>query len=113
MILVNHRGDLMDYGRYNHLSITSTGKIVTVALNRPEVRNAINGELHHELATIFTDLDMDDDCDVVILTATGPCFSGGGDLNWVLQMWGDPVSSSAANRVGRRVQNSLLDLEKP
>jgi enoyl-CoA hydratase len=103
----------MDYSRYKHLRVTSEGRVVTVALNRPEVRNAINGELHHELGTIFTDLDMDDGCDVVILTGAGACFSAGGDLNWVLGMWGDPVASAAANRVGRRIQNSLLDMEKP
>jgi enoyl-CoA hydratase len=103
----------MDYRKYKHLRVTSEGNVVTVALNRPEVGNAINGELQHELCTIFLDLDMDDGCDVVILTSTGPCFSGGGDLSWILSMWGDPVTSSAANRIGRRVQNSLLELEKP
>jgi len=103
----------MDYGRYKHLLVTTEANVVTITLNRPEVKNAINGELHHELSSVFTDVDMDDGCDVVILTATGPCFCSGGDLNWVLGMWGDPITSSAANRVGRRIQNSLLDLEKP
>jgi enoyl-CoA hydratase len=103
----------MDYSRYKHLRITRAAGVVTVALDRPEVKNAINGELHHELGTVFTDLDMDDACDVVILTGADGCFSAGGDLNWILGMWGDPGASAAANRVGRRIQNAFLDLEKP
>ena len=103
----------MDYQRYRELEITQDGGVVTVTLNRPEVRNAINGELHDELGTIFYDLDHDDNCTVVILTGAGDCFSAGGDLNWVRTLCGDPVVSAAAGRVSRRMQNSLLDLEKP
>ena len=103
----------MDYKNYEALEVEHDGRIVTVTLNRPEVKNAINGQLHDELGTIFSDLDSDDGCEVVILTGAGGCFSGGGDLNWVLSQSKDPVTSSHANRVGRRIQNSLLDLEKP
>jgi enoyl-CoA hydratase len=103
----------MDYSRYNQLQITQDDSVVTVTLNRPEVRNVINGEMHEELATIFTDLDMDETCELVILTGAGGYFCGGGDLNWVLEQNKDVVVSSHAGRSGRRIQNSLLDLEKP
>ena len=101
------------YERYRELEITRDGSIVTVTLNRPEVRNAINGELHEELSTIFSDLDRDESCDVVIFTGAGDCFSAGGDLHWILSLHGNPPASAAANRANRRMQNSLLDLEKP
>jgi enoyl-CoA hydratase len=103
----------VDYERYRELEITRAGRVVTVTLNRPEVRNAINGEVHDEFGTIFADLDRDDSCDVVILTGAGDCFSAGGDLNWIYTLCGNPVMSAAAGRVSRRIQNSLLDLEKP
>jgi len=103
----------MDYSRYTELEISHDDSIVTVTLNRPKVRNVINGQLHEELATIFTDLDMDDTCELVILTGAGGYFCGGGDLNWVLEQNKDVVVSSHAGRSGRRIQNSLLDLEKP
>ena len=103
----------MEYSRYHQLEISQDGPIVTVILNRPEVRNVINAELHDELATIFTDLDMDDSCDLVILTGAGGYFCGGGDLNWILSQNRDLVLSAHAGRANRRIQTSILDLEKP
>jgi enoyl-CoA hydratase len=103
----------MDYSRYHQLQISQDAPIVTVTLNRPEVRNVINAELHDELATIFTDLDMDDNCDLVILTGAGGYFCGGGDLNWILSQNRDLVLSAHAGRANRRIQTSILDLEKP
>jgi enoyl-CoA hydratase len=103
----------VDYSHYKGLQVTATGRIVTVMLNRPEVRNSVDGLLHDELGTIFTDLDRDPDCDVVILTGAGDCFSAGGDLNWVKTLCGNPQRAHAAAKVSRRIQNSLLDLEKP
>jgi len=41
----------MDYSKYQALEVTANGPIVTVTLNRPEVRNVINGQMHDELAT--------------------------------------------------------------
>jgi enoyl-CoA hydratase len=103
----------MDYAHYRQLQVTRDGAVVTVTLNRPEVKNAVNEELHHELSTIFWDLDCDDSCEVVILTGAGNSFSAGGDLRWILSMCGDPVASTTAGRDGRRIQNTMLDLEKP
>ncbi len=106
-------GDQVDYASYRHLEVTKHDRIVTVTLNRPEVRNAIGAGLHSELGRIFTDLDMDDDCDLVILTGAGGYFCAGGDLKWVLSLNGDVAKSTAAIRTDRRIQNSMLDLEKP
>ena len=103
----------MDYETYQNLEVRREGRVVTVSLNRPEIRNAIDAGLHGELGRIFTDLDMDDECDVAILTGSGGYFCAGGDLNWVLSMNGDPVRSGASIRTDRRIQNSMLDLEKP
>jgi len=50
---------------------------------------------------------------VVILTGADGCFSAGGDLAWVLSMSGDAVAATAAGRDARRIQTTMLDLEKP
>jgi len=103
----------MDYDRYHALEVLRDGPIVTVTINRPEVRNAIGPELHDELGHIFVDLDADSDAEVVIFTGAGASFCAGGDLDWLLRIHGDPVLTSTTIRNDRRIQNSLLDLEKP
>jgi enoyl-CoA hydratase len=103
----------MDYGSYKELEVSRQDRVVTVTINRPEVRNAINAGLHHELGRIFIDLDDDAECDVVVLTGAGGYFCGGGDIGWVLSLNNNLVESSAAIKTDRRIQNSLLDLEKP
>ncbi|HSS11623.1 MAG TPA: enoyl-CoA hydratase-related protein [Acidimicrobiales bacterium] len=103
----------MDYTEYSQLAISRQGAVLTISLNRPDTRNAIDEDLHRELARIFRDVDGDDDTDVVILTGAGGCFCAGGNLDWVLSMHGDPIRTSTAIRRDRRIQNDLLDLEKP
>ncbi len=103
----------MNFKDYSALQFSREGKILTVTINRPEVKNAINATLHAEFARVFTDIDMDDQTDVVILTGAGKAFCAGGDLDWLLSMHGDPVRTAAGIRNDRRVQNSMLDLEKP
>jgi enoyl-CoA hydratase len=103
----------MDHLAYQHLDLQFDGRIATVTMNRPEVRNAINEQLHRELNHVFEALDSDDRCDVIVLTGAGGFFCGGGDLQWVLSMNGDAVVSSAAIRMDRAIQNTLLELQKP
>src|SRR5580704_15722761 len=103
----------IDYASYKELEVSRDGRIVTVTFNRPQVRNALNEGLHDELGTIFTDLDRDDECDVIVLTGAGGSFSAGGDIGWIRAQWGNLPMSAAASRTNRRIQQALLDLEKP
>ena len=103
----------MDYSHYKSLQITREDRIYTVTINRPEVKNALNHVLHEEFGTIFRDLDMDDDCDVIVLTGAEGAFSGGGDMNWILDQHQNFPMNTSANRTNRRIQTSLLELEKP
>lgn len=103
----------MNYENYEALQISREGRILTVAVNRPEAKNAVNPQVHAEFAQIFFDIDRDPDTDVVILTGNGGAFCAGGDLNWLQSLHGDPVATSNSIRNDRKIQNSLLDLEKP
>ena len=55
-------------------------KVMTIVLNRPEVLNAYNLEMHAELLAAFDVADADDDARVVIITGAGRGFCAGMDL---------------------------------
>lgn len=57
--------------------------VLTIALNRPEVRNAFNGTLIAELTEVFGGRAHDDDVRLVIFRGEGAVFSAGGDLSWM------------------------------
>jgi enoyl-CoA hydratase len=103
----------MDYSQYERLRMDRRGRILTVTLNRPETRNAVDGRMHEELATIFYDVQLDEQADVIVLTGAGSAFSAGGDLNWLAALrqagsLGHPAAVDA-----KKIVFGLLDLEKP
>ena len=103
----------VEYRDYEELAFERDGKILTVTINRPDVRNAVNERLQREFARVLLDIENDAETDVVILTGSGKAFSAGGDLDWIRGVHGDPVATSVGIRIERQIQNSLLDMEKP
>lgn len=67
-------------------------RIATVTLNRPDVRNALSGEVLELLPDTLRTAEADDAVDVMILTGTDPAFCAGLDLK--------ELSSSGANLGG-------------
>src|SRR5215831_7726680 len=63
-----------------HLVVEKQGPIVTVTMNRPEVRNAFDGETLVRLADAWDLVDGDDEVRVAILTGAGGHFCAGSDL---------------------------------
>jgi 2-(1,2-epoxy-1,2-dihydrophenyl)acetyl-CoA isomerase len=61
------------------------GRIVEVALNRPEAMNALNMDLLKELTACFTGLGAEKEVRGIVLTGTGKAFCAGGDLKGVMQ----------------------------
>ena len=57
-----------------------------VNLDRPEVRNALNAELIHELTEVFDWLNSRDDIRVIILKGNGKAFCAGADLAYMKEM---------------------------
>ncbi|WP_430221858.1 enoyl-CoA hydratase/isomerase family protein [Paenalcaligenes sp. Me131] len=68
---------------FSFLEITQHAGVATVWMNRPELHNAFNAQLIHELYTAFQQLDGDADVRAVVLAARGKSFSAGADLNWM------------------------------
>lgn len=63
------------------LRVDAGGPVVTLTLDRPEVRNAISDEVIEALHKAITTLP--DTTRVVILRGEGKAFCAGGDLNWM------------------------------
>lgn len=61
-----------------------TNGIMTITMNRPEARNAINGDAARGIAAALEQLDSDDSVRVGILTGAGGTFCSGMDLKGFL-----------------------------
>lgn len=63
-------------------------RIATITLNRPEARNALNGDLLEGFTRALAAADADDGIDVLVVTGADPAFCAGLDLKAVAS--GDP-----------------------
>lgn len=66
----------------------SGGSVTTVTLNRPEVRNAFNEDLIHDLSAWAASVPTDGSVRVVVLRGAGSSFCAGADLQWMSRMAG-------------------------
>ncbi|WP_030239429.1 MULTISPECIES: enoyl-CoA hydratase-related protein [unclassified Streptomyces] len=64
----------------NNLKIERHGRVVTVRLHRPHVRNALSGELLTELLDVLRPLDSDPECGCFVVTGSEQVFSAGADI---------------------------------
>jgi enoyl-CoA hydratase len=56
------------------------GNVLLITINRPDVRNAVNGAVAEGIANALEQLDGDDELSVGVLTGAGGYFSAGMDL---------------------------------
>jgi enoyl-CoA hydratase/carnithine racemase len=54
--------------------------VAVVRIDRPEVRNALNGAVREQLATVFRALAIDDRVRAIVLTGGEQCFVAGADI---------------------------------
>lgn len=62
------------------VEVEKSGKVYTVIINRPEVRNAIDYETSRQLADAFRAFDADDEMCVAVLWGAHGTFCAGADL---------------------------------
>jgi methylglutaconyl-CoA hydratase len=60
--------------------------VVTLTLDRPEVRNAFDADLMRAITDAVTALAGDETVRALVLTGAGKAFSAGADLNWMSAM---------------------------
>jgi len=85
------------------------GPIATVTIDRPQVRNAVDGPTRIELADAFRRFDADDALAVAILTGANGTFCAGADLKGVADGGGNRVTEEGDGPMGP----SRMLLSKP
>lgn len=73
------------------IEFTSSDHIGLITINRPEARNAVNGDVAEGIEAALDQIEQDDDIWVSIITGAGPVFCAGADLK--------AVSSGDASRL--------------
>jgi enoyl-CoA hydratase len=76
------------------------GRVAVVTLNRPEARNAVNGDVAKGMEAAIDRLEEDDEAWVGILTHNGPVFSAGADLKAIHAGKGAELQTSRGGFAG-------------
>ncbi|MGA2794922.1 MAG: crotonase/enoyl-CoA hydratase family protein [Roseiarcus sp.] len=95
-----------------HVEATTDGPVLTIVMNRPERRNAVDGPMAAELLRAFEDFEADDSLRVAVLWGAGGHFCAGADLLSV----GDPARRNELDPQGGGsgpMGPSRLALSKP
>ncbi|MFQ5352471.1 MAG: enoyl-CoA hydratase/isomerase family protein [Candidatus Binatia bacterium] len=98
---------------YETLKVEQDGAVMTVCMNRPEKRNAINRAMHEELQDVCGRLAGDFETRVVILAGEGGAFSSGADTS----EWRAPASSNDlevrhTSGIGSRTSAAIENLDQ-
>jgi enoyl-CoA hydratase/carnithine racemase len=76
------------------------GRVEVLRLNRPEARNAVNGDLAHAMEAALDDLEIDDQVQAVVITGQGNVFCAGADLKLVAQGRGQELATKRGGFAG-------------
>lgn len=72
------------YAQYQHILFEKRDpNILWITLNRPEVLNAADRQLHTEFVELWDTIDADPTINCAVITGAGRAFSAGGDLQMV------------------------------
>lgn len=102
----------MDYQGYRTLNFDYEGRVLKVTISNGAV-NAVDHDMHCEFARVFTEIQNDPDCDLVVLTGAGRAFCAGGDMDWFQSMIDEPSEFRAIGTDAKKIVFSLIELEKP
>jgi enoyl-CoA hydratase len=85
------------------------GPVAIISLDRPEVRNAVDGPTAEALAAAFRRFEADDDLRVAVLTGRGGHFCAGADLKAIAAGRGNRLEATGDGPMGP----SRMRLTKP
>jgi enoyl-CoA hydratase len=93
--------------------VTADGPVRIVELNRPEVLNAVDEQLHTALVDLWPALTTDQDAAVVVLTGSGRAFSAGGDLEYMARFVEEPELRRRTMQEAQAILWSMLRFRLP
>ena len=91
------------------VTVDRSGPVTTVVLDRPEVRNAVDGPTAAALAEAFADFDADADASAAVLFGAGGTFCAGADLKAMGTARGNRTAPDGTGPMGP----SRMRLSKP
>ena len=93
---------------YQNILLEREGRIGIIKINRPEVRNALNGQTVKEISQAFEVLDNDPEVGVIVFTGAGEkAFAAGADINQLTTRKStDAFVKDSMSDVYRRIANS-------
>ena len=99
---------------FSTLEIELRQAVAYVWMNRPDVHNAFNAQLIHDLTAAFQQLDADEQVRVVVLAGRGKSFSAGADLNWMKTAGESSIEDNQADAMRLALMlNMIAMLSKP
>ncbi len=102
----------MDFTSYQRLSFERRGRELRMTIENGRM-NAVDFEMHEELARVFFELQSDAESDLIVLTGAGRAFCAGGDMDWFQAMIDDTALFRGIANDAKQIVNGLLELEKP
>lgn len=82
------------------VNIDTIGSVRIITIDRPEVRNAVDGPTARALFDAFVDADRDAEIAAAVLTGAGGTFCSGADLS--------ALATGEGNRVGRETPEAIV-----
>ena len=98
---------------YKSIRYEIDGHLVRLTLNRPEMLNAIDDEMHNDLLAVLLEIRGEPEIRAVLFGAEGKAFSAGGDLNEVVSLQADIAKRTRMCETGLRIIHALLDIPVP
>jgi enoyl-CoA hydratase/carnithine racemase len=107
--------------QFEQIRYETTGRLLTITLNRPDRMNAFTGKMCEELLAAFDRAEADDEVKAVIVTGAGRAFCAGADLQAGGETWGKHAEKLATQSQteryvgdgGGQVTRRIYDFTKP
>ena len=102
------------FGAYSGLlSVEMDDGVAEVTLQRPELLNRFDEDLHTAIPDVFEALDADPSVRAIVLASTGKVFSAGGDFSLMLQSHRDQMARLESHDRGKRLVRATLNVHAP